>query len=329
MWVSKQATTAALIFGTMLVLPVQAEAQTWPGRPITIVAPFAAGSGTDALARIIAPALAGILGVQVIVENVGGAGGMNGSARVARAEPDGYQLVLGNVGTHAHNQTLYKSPSYNAETDFEPVGMVADLAPVLIARANFAGGSLKDFIAEVKKNETNLQYGSSGTGSASQLACALLNATAGLKVTHVPYRGAPMALQDLVAGRIDYQCALLPAPLGQIQSNQVKAIAVLTSSRIPALPNLPTAEEQGVSGVEASAWHALFAPRGTPPAVVARLNAAINGALNTTSVQAQLAEQGATVAAPDRRSADSLRSFVKGEIARWADTIRALNLQME
>ncbi|WP_048710631.1 Bug family tripartite tricarboxylate transporter substrate binding protein [Microvirga massiliensis] len=293
-----------------------------------MVVPYAPGSGTDVLGRIIAARLAEVLGVSVVVENVGGSGGMAGTARVAKAPSDGYQIVIGNVGTHAHNQTLYRTPAYRADVDFEPVGLVADLAPILIARADFPAATLEEFIAYVRQNDSKINYGSAGLGSASQLACALLNAKAGLNVTHVPYRGAPQAMQDLVAGRIDYQCALLPSPLPQIQNGQVKPIAVLDIRRSGVVPEVPTATEAGLPGIEASAWHALFVPRGTPQEVVVKLNQALAAALDTPSVREQLERQGAVAPPLERRSPDYLRTFMKSEIDRWGAMIRELNIEI-
>lgn len=308
--------------------PFPAAAQKWPERTVTLVVPFAAGSATDVLGRIVAQGLTEALGANVIVENVSGGGGMTGSARVARADPDGYQVVLGNVATHAQNQTLYRAPAYNAETDFEPVALVGELAAILIGRKDIPAASLQEFVAYVKQNQAKLQFGSAGTGSASHLGCALFHATAGVDVTHVPYRSAPLAMQDLVAGRIDYQCGLLPSPIGQIREGQVKAFALLAGSRSSALPELPTAEEQGMAGVEASAWHGLFLPKGTPADIVRRLNEAVAATLDSPKVQAQLTTQGAIVPAPDRRSPEHLKGFVKSEIERWARTIRAMKIEL-
>src|SRR5271166_4005964 len=180
--------------------------QQWPTRPMTMVVPFAAGGPADTVGRILAPRLSELLGQQVVIENVGGSGGMTGSSRVARAAPDGYQFVLGNVGTHAANQTFYRSPLYNAATDFAPVMLIAQTPLVLLARKELPADNLSEFIAYVKANQSSMQYGSGGAGSASHLACVLLNAAIGVAVTHVPYRGAAPAMQDLIAGRIDYQC---------------------------------------------------------------------------------------------------------------------------
>jgi tripartite-type tricarboxylate transporter receptor subunit TctC len=314
--------------GAALIAPAPASAQKWPERTITLVVPFAAGSATDVLGRVVAAGLGEALSATVIVENVSGAGGMTGSARVARAEPDGYQVVLGNVATHAQNQSLYRSPAYNPETDFEPVALVADLPAILIGRTDIPATSLKEFVAYLKQNQSKLQFGSAGTGSASHLGCALLHATAGVDVTHVPYRSAPLAMQDLVAGRIDYQCGLLPSPIGQIREGQVKAFALLANARSAALPDLPTAEEQGMAGVEASAWHGLFLPKGTPADIVQKLNAAMSATLDNPKVRSQLATQGALIPAADRRSPEQLRAFVKSEIERWGRTIRSMKIEL-
>jgi len=303
-----------------------ATAQEWPDRPLTMVVPFGAGSGTDILGRIIASRLSEVLGRQIIVENMGGAGGMSGSAHVAKAPPDGYVFVLGNVGTHAQNQTLYKHPLYNAITDFEPVGLVADLPPVLITRPDFPANNLQEFAAYAKLNQEKLQYGSSGTGSAAQLGCALLNSELGLNVTHVPYRGAAPAMQDLIASRIDYQCALLPAPLSEIASKQVKAIAILTKDRSSALPNVPSANEQGVKDFDASAWHAVFMPKGTSPAIIKKMNDAIGITLDTPSIKEQLLQLGASAISADRRSPVYLAKFVSSEIEKWAAIINKSNI---
>jgi tripartite-type tricarboxylate transporter receptor subunit TctC len=305
-----------------------ASAQKWPERTITIVVPFAAGSATDVLGRVIANGLSEALRATVIVENVSGAGGMTGSARVARSDPDGYQLVLGNVATHAQSQALYKNPAYSVETDFEPIAPVGELPAILIGRSDIPANSLKEFISYLKQNQSKLQFGSAGTGSASHLACELVHATVGVQVTHVPYRSAPLAMQDLLANRIDYQCGLLPSPIGQIREGQVKAFALLARTRSGALPELPTAEEQGMTGVEGSAWHVLFAPKGTPAEIIRKLNEAAVGALDTPKVQEQLATQGATLPSKDSRSPEHARAFVKSEIERWGGTIRAMKLEL-
>ena len=252
--------------------PCAVVAEDWPVRPVTMVIPFAAGSGIDVLGRILAPRLSEILGQQVVVENVGGAGGMTGALRVVRAAPDGYQFVLGNVGTHAQNQTLYPKPLYNAASDFTPVMLIADTPQVLIVRTDLPADNLQEFIAYARANQAKMQFGSPGAGSVNHLACALLNLSAGIDVTHIPYRGAIMP--DLIAGRIDYWCPTSTVAIPQITSQTVKALAILTLNRSPNLPDLATAHEQGVTNFAASTWNAFFLPKGTPAAIVQKLNAA-------------------------------------------------------
>src|SRR6478735_9304810 len=265
---------SALAAVAAIVFAQHANAQDWPNRPLTMVAPFATGGSTDAIARIVAEGLSAQLHQPVIVENVGGAGGMTGTNRVAKAAPDGYQFVLGNVGTHAQNQTLYKAPLYNAATDFAPVVLMMDQSLVLVARNDFPARNLQEFIAYTKANQSKMQYSSSGAGGSNHLACVLLNAAIGINVTHIPYRGAGQAMQDLLAGRVDYQCPSAPTAMPQITGKTVRAIAILTKNRSPSLPDLPSAHEQGLTGFDIPSWYALFLPKGTPDAIVRKLNAA-------------------------------------------------------
>ncbi len=190
-----------------------------------------------------------LLGQQIIIENVGGAGGMTGSARVAKAAPDGYQFLLGNSGTHTYSQLLYKKPLYNAVTDFEPVAVFVENSKVLVARKDFPADTLPAFIAHAKANQTKMQYGSAGAGSATHMTCVLLNAAIGVKITHVPYRGTGPAMQDLMGGRIDYICDVISTSLPLVRSHSIKAIAMLSPQRSPVLPDLPTAQEQGLAGI--------------------------------------------------------------------------------
>jgi tripartite-type tricarboxylate transporter receptor subunit TctC len=300
-----------------------AAAEGWPVRPMTMVIPFAAGSGIDVLGRVLAPAMAEKLGQPIVVENVGGAGGMTGAARVARASPDGYIFVLGNVGTHAVNQSLYSHPLYDAARDFAPVASVAETPQVLIARADLAVDGLQGFIAYLKANQAGMQYGSPGAGSAAHLACALLNAAIGVDVTHVPYRGGGPAMQDLIAGRIDYQCPLIALAFPHIESGKVKAIATLTARRTMILPQLATAQEQGLAGFDISTWNALFLPKGTPPTVVRKLHDAADAAIDLPDVQARLRQIGAEPAAREDRSPEFLEMLVAREVGKWAVAIKA------
>jgi tripartite-type tricarboxylate transporter receptor subunit TctC len=304
-------------------------AQDWPLRPVTMVVPFAAGGGADVMGRILAQRLSELLRQQVIVEDVTGAGGMTGTNRVARAAPDGYTLALGSVGTHAYNQTLYKKPLYNAATDFAPVALIAETPQVLVARKDLPAGNLREFIAYAKAHQAAMQYGSAGTGSPTHLACSLLNAVAGIEVTHIPYRGAAPTMQDLIAGRIDYQCPNTTVALPQIEAGTIKAIAILTRERSPILPDLASAYEQGLTDFEASIWYAFFLPKGTPAAIVGKLHDATLATMETPSVQTRLKEIGATVMAPERRSPEYLQRFVESEIAKWAAPIKAANITGE
>jgi tripartite-type tricarboxylate transporter receptor subunit TctC len=305
---------------------VPAGAQEWPSRPVTLVVPFAAGGGADVMGRILAERLSAQLRQQVIVEDITGAGGMTGVARVARAAPDGYEIALGSVGTHAYNQTLYKNPLYNAATDFAPVSLIAETPQVLLTRKDFPAGNLREFIAYARANRVRMQYGSAGTGSPTHLACALFNAVIGVDVTHIPYRGAAPTMTDLIAGRIDYQCPNTTVAVPQIEAGAVKALAILSPARSSILPELPTAEEQGLSGVEASIWYGLFLPKGTPEPIVARLHDAVIAAIDTPSLRARLKDIGATVTPPEQRSPEYLQRFVEREIARWALAIKAANI---
>jgi tripartite-type tricarboxylate transporter receptor subunit TctC len=312
---------ASLLATALASAPVCA--QGWPSRPMTMVVPFAAGGGADIMGRILAARLSEILGQQVIVENAGGAGGMTGAYRVAKAAPDGYQFVLGTNGTHAQNQSLYKNPLYNAATDFAPVALIAEQPIGLLARKDFPAENLAEFIAYAKANEASMKYGSAGTGSAVHLSCVFFNAASGLAITHIPYRGSAPAMQDLVAGRIDYQCANVAPALGQIEGHQVKVIAILGRRRTALLPDMPTAHEQGLTDFDAVLWYGLFLPRGTPPPIVEKLNAAVIATMNTPSVQERMKQNGAELAAPESRSSEYLGKLVESEIVKWAGPIKA------
>ena len=302
--------------------------RSWPTRPVTMVVPFAAGGGTDVLGRIIGRRLSEILGQQVIIENVGGAGGMVGSARVVKAPPDGYQFVLGSRAD-AINQTLYKNPLYNFATDLAPVVLIADQPTILVARKDLPADSLQEFIAYAKANQSTMQMGSAGAGSTGHIDCMLLNAAAGIAVTHVPYRGGGPALQDLIAGRIDYFCTLSATAKSQIESGLIKPLAILTRERSSMLPKLATAQEQGLKDFEASTWFGFFLPARTPAPIIQKLNEATVAAMETPSVQERLREVGTTIVAPERRSTDYLQKFVASEIAKNAAPIKAAGIAME
>lgn len=306
-----------------------APAEEWPSRPLTMVVPFAAGGGADLLGRILAPALSELLGQPVTIENVGGGGGMTGALRVSRATPDGYQFVLGTTGTHAHSQSLYKNPLYQAASDFTPVALVAEQPILLVARKDLPADNLQEFIAYAKANQDRMQFGSAGTGSGVHLACMLFNAAIGVNIVHVPYRGTAPAMQDLIAGRIDYQCPVITPVVPQIQSGLVKAIATLTNKRSSILPNLATAQEQSLTDFEAYIWFAIFLPRGAPTDVVQKLQHAVATAEKLPAVEERLKEIGAAPIAPERQTSEYLATFVEREIAKWAAPIRASGISVD
>jgi len=319
----------AIACGILLAATSMARAEAYPARPMTMIIPFAAGGPTDVLGRVMAQRMSEVLGEQVVVENVGGAGGMTGSKRVADAAPDGYTFVLGTVGTHAQSQTMYKKPLYQAATDFAPVALIAEVPIVLIARNDLPVNNLQEFIAYAKANQTKMQYGSAGAGSATHLGCVLLNYLIGVDITHVPYRGTGPAMQDLQGGRIDYLCEIVSTAKPQIDGGTVKAIAIMTKERSPALPNVPTGLEQGVPNLEAYTWNAIFLPKGTPADIVKRLNDATVEAMKTPGVRERLEALGAVIVPEDRATPEYLDLFVKREIDKWAGPIKASGVTVD
>jgi len=324
----------AFMLGTIAILqcmaPPQARAQDWPTRNLTMIVPFAAGGPIDVAARIQGQRLGEILGQTVITENVAGAAGVTGALRVANAPPDGYLFLVGNVGTHAFNQTLYKKPAYNAVTDFTPVGLTTEAARVLVVRKDLPVNTLPEFIAYARANQAKMQFGSAGVGSATHVPCVLLNIKIGApNITHVPYRGAGPAMQDLIGGRLDFMCDAISTSLSQIQEKTVKAIALLSLQRAAVLPELKTAHEQGLTDFGVDAWNAVFLPKGTPEPIVRRLSKAINDSLETPSVRERLDSLGLSIVAPERRSPEYLAKFVPSEIEKWAEPIRASGISAD
>jgi tripartite-type tricarboxylate transporter receptor subunit TctC len=306
-----------------------ASAQTYPNRPITMVIPFAAGGPTDVLGRLVAQRMGEVLGPQIVIENVGGAGGMTGALRVAQSAPDGYSIVLGTVGTHAQNQSLYKRPLYNAAADFTPVALIAEVPIALIVRNDLPVSNLKEFVAYAKKNQDRMSYGSAGAGSATHLACVVLDAAMGTHITHIPYRGTGPAMSDLQAGRIDYLCEIITTAKPQIDGGAVKAIALMSQVRSPALPNLATTVEQGLENAEAYTWNAIFLPKDAPDAIVTKLNGAVHDAMRSPLVEERLAGLGAQIVADGRATPAYLGQFVKSEIEKWAVPIKASGAQAD
>jgi tripartite-type tricarboxylate transporter receptor subunit TctC len=254
---------------------------------------------------------------------------MIGAARVAKAAPDGYEFALGNVGTHAVSQSLYKAPLYDAARDFTPVILIADLSLVLLARRDLPPNTLQEFIAYAKTNQDKMQFASAGVGSATHLGCALINARIGVNITHIPYRGGAPAMQDLIAQRVDYLCIDTPTALPQIASGTVKPIAVLSRGRSASLPNLATAEEQGLADFEASNWSAFFLPKGTSAPIVQKLHDATVATMDDSTVQKRLHDNGIDLVSNDRRSSAYLAQFVASEIIKWAGPIKAAGISAE
>jgi tripartite-type tricarboxylate transporter receptor subunit TctC len=316
-------------FGVLLAVTGTALAQTYPTKPMTMIIPFAAGGPTDVLGRVMAQRMGEILGQQIVIENIGGAGGMTGSKRGAEAAPDGYTFVLGTVGTHAQSQTMYKKPLYNSASDFTPVALIAEVPIVLIARKDLPVSNLKEFIAYAKANQAKMQYGSAGAGSATHLGCVLLNYLIGVDITHLPYRGTGPAMQDLQGGRIDYLCEIVTTAKPQIDGGTVKPIAIMTKERSKALPNVPTGLEQGTPKLEAYTWNAIFLPKGAPDDVVKKLNDAAVQAIKTPAVRERLEALGAVIVSEDRATPQYLGQFVQSEIEKWAAPIKASGVSVD
>ena len=321
-------TFTALAVLASLASTTSLKAEEWPTRPLTMINPFAAGGPNDVLARLFAQRMGEILGQPIVIENIGGAGGMNGADRVAKAAPDGYTFLQGTVGTQAQNQTLFKKPAYNSTTDFAPVALMIEAPLVLIARKDLPVNDMKEFVAYAKANKEKIQFGSAGTGSAIHLGCALMNQVTGLDIVHVPYRGANPAMQDLMSGRVDCLCVIISTAKPQIDGGTVKPIAILTRERSPVLPNVPTAIEQGFD-VEAYTWNAFFLPKGTPAAIVEKLNHATVEAMKTPAVREKLESAGLKFVSDDRTTPDYLAKFVRSEITKWAAPIKASGVSVD
>lgn len=312
-----------LVAAALIVAPVAAQAQSYPTRPVGMVVAAAAGGPIDVFARIMAERMSPSLGQRVVVENVGGGGGTLGGQRVVRAEPDGYTTLLGTIATHANPQLYSDKPLYDPLKDFEPVALMAEIPLILIARKDLPASSFEEFVAYARANPGKLNYGSAGTGSAAHLGCVMLEQAVGVPFQHVPYRGTGPAMQDLIAGRLDIICDIAVTAVQSIKGGNVKALANLSGTRSPVLPDLPTAAENGLPSVAAYTWTALFAPKGTPAPVVAKLNAAATAAMEGAGLRDQLDALAATLVAPERRTPAYATGFVKAEWDKWGAAIRA------
>jgi tripartite-type tricarboxylate transporter receptor subunit TctC len=325
MTIKTRAAFAAMLFAVC----VPAKADDYPSHSMTMVIPFAAGGPTDVLGRLVAGRMSEIMHQTVVVENINGAGGQTGSLRVANADPDGYEFVLATVGTHAQGQTLYQHPLYNAVTDFTPTILIANIPLVLVARKDLPVKDFKDFVAYTKQNQAKMQFGSAGTGSATHLGCLLMSYLLKVNVTHVPYRGSGPAMQDLQGGRIDYLCDVMTTAKPPIDSGAVKGLAVFDVKRSNALPNVPTAAEQGTPDLIAYTWNAIFLPKHTPTPIVQKLHDATLEAMHTPSVRDRLTGLGAEIATDDQATPQYLGDLVKSEIAKWAVPIKASGITVE
>jgi len=296
-------------------------ADPYPNKTITMIVPFAAGGPTDTVARLVAQSMTTSLKQTVIVENVGGAGGTIGAARVAKAAPDGYTLFLHHIG-QSTAPSLYRKLSYNAIDDFEPIGLITDVPMTFIARGDFPAKDFKELLAYVKANKDKVTYANAGVGSASHLCGMLFMSAIDTELTTVPYKGTGPAMNDLLGGQVDFMCDQTTNTTSQIKGGKVKAYAVTTKTRVPSLPNIPTANEAGLPGFEVAVWHGLYAPKGTPKPVIDKVDAALLVALKDPIVKQRFADLGTEPVSADRATPEALRAFLKSEIAKWAPIIK-------
>jgi tripartite-type tricarboxylate transporter receptor subunit TctC len=300
-----------------------AQAQDYPAKTVTVIVPFAAGGPADVTGRIVADIFSRHLGQQFVVENVGGAGGTVGSLRAARAAADGYTLISGHMGTHAGAPFFYPNLGYDPQKDFEPVGLIAEQPELLTVRKEIPANNLKEFVAYAKANESKLNMGHAGVGSVSYIGCLLLNSAIGIKPTLVPFTGTAPVMNAILSGQIDYDCDPILGPLPHVRAGTVKALAIASKKRSPLLPDVPTSYEQGLPEFDCAPFYAVFAPKGTPKAVVDKLAGALNKGLNEEAVQKRLAALGAEIAEPDRRGPKALAALVKKEVDRLGPILKA------
>jgi len=303
--------------------PAAAQSDDYPRRPITLIVPFAAGGPTDVISRIISDHMSRTLGQSIVIENMLGAGGTTASTRAARATPDGYTIEMGHMGTHAASVALYPNLAYKPDVDFSPIGLVAGTPVLILAKKDFPPDDLKAFVTYVRANVATLNMAHAGVGSVSFTTCLLLNSILGVKPTSVPYNGTGPALTALIAGQVDYMCDQIVNVVQQIQAGQIKAYAVGTPERSPALPNVPTSQQAGLPEFQAQAWNALFAPKDTPQPIVDKLTDALDKALDDEQTRNRLLELGSVLPGKGERGQQALTVLVKREIERWTPIIKA------
>ena len=295
----------------------------YPRRPITLIVPFAAGGPTDVISRIASDHMSRTLGQLIIIENVVGAGGTTASTRAARANPDGYSIEMGHMGTHAASVALYPNLAYKPDVDFAPIGLVAGTPVLILARKDFPPANLKDFVTYVKTNVDKLNMAHAGVGSVSFTTCLLLNSMLGVKPTSIPFNGTGPALTALISGQVDYMCDQIVNVVQQVLAGQIKAYAIGTPERSPALPNVPTSKEAGLPEFQAQAWNALFAPKDTPKPILDKLTDALDKALDDEHTRQRLLELGSVLPGKAERGQQPLAALVKSEIERWTPIIKA------
>jgi tripartite-type tricarboxylate transporter receptor subunit TctC len=301
-----------------------AQAQSdYPRRSITLIVPFAAGGPTDVIARIVGDHMSRTLGQQLVIENILGAGGTTASTRAAQANPDGYTIIMGHMGTHAASVALYPNLAYKPDVDFAPVGMAAGTPVLILGKKDFPPKDLKELSSYVKANVDKLNMAHAGVGSVSFTTCLLLNHILDVKPTSIPYNGTGPALTALIAGQVDYMCDQIVNVVQQINSGQIKAYAIGTAERSPALPDVPTSKEAGMPEFQAQAWNALFAPKATPKPILDKLADALDKALDDEGTRKRLLELGSVLPGKRERGQEALLALVKGDIARWTPIIRA------
>ena len=314
--------SSIVIVLALVVSVAPARSQDYPSRPITVIVPFPAGGASDVVARIVTNQMAKVLRQSIIVENIGGAGGTLGSARVAAATPDGYTLLAAAMGSHVAAPVLTPNVKYDPVVDFVPIGISAHSPAVVIARKDFPAKDLKEFVAVLRQQGGELKEAHGGIGASSHMACLLFTEQVGAKPTLVAYRGSGPALNDLMGGHVDFLCEQSVSVAEQVLAGSVKAYAVSASERLAMLPDVPTAKEAGVN-YEMSIWAGLFAPRGVPPEVIARLADALDKALDEPVVRERLIQLGGSVPAKEERNLVAFDRFVRSEIARWAPILAA------
>jgi tripartite-type tricarboxylate transporter receptor subunit TctC len=303
-------------------MPLPVYAQSYPTKSITVVVPFPAGGPSDVVARLVADHMGRTLGHVMVIENVGGAGGTLGSARIAAAAADGYSLLAGSMGSHVAAPVLTPNLKYDAARDFEPIGITAYSPAVIVARKDFPAKDLEEFIAYLRQNRDKVNQAHGGIGSSSHMACLLFTSEHGLKPTLVAYRGTGPAVSDLIAGHVDFLCEQAVSVAKQINAGLLKGYVVSGSKRVPALPDVPSAREAGID-YEMNIWAGIFAPKGVTEEVVGRLAAALDSALDDPSVQNRLGDLGASIPASEERNPATFARLVKTEIARWSPILKA------